>query len=289
MPHPTCSNPRPLSPAVVDELARQIAGAHVEATQPSLVRLRSGVDGVEVGLCALPDGVHPADALVGQVVPEPWTASGVVAPARAHSLDGPDEGGTRTVVAILVTRDDHLASHAVDLDGADVAGLAAGGEAPVGRIPDLLRRTLGLPTRAPRVPAAEWWRVCWLDAVVTAVADPGREVDADRPLTSTLPLPLVRALVDDPSLCAVEGWGRIRALAATADPPTEPGPAAVRRSVAPFVDPVAAAWMDDGCFARWLLAALPSVDELLALADDLVPADVAAQLRAVARPPEPEP
>ncbi|QYG94098.1 hypothetical protein HC251_17735 [Iamia sp. SCSIO 61187] len=289
MPQPTCSTPRPLPPALVDELARQIAGAHVDAAHASLVRLRPGADGVEVGLCALPDGVHPADALVGQVVPAPWTASGVVAPARARSLDGPDEGGTRTVVAMLVTRDGHLTSHAVDLDGADLAGLAAGGEAPVGRLPDLLRRTLGLPTTPPRVPAAEWWRVCWLDAVVTAAAGAGGTVDADHPLTSTLPSPLVRALVDDPTLCAVEGWGRIRALAAAPEPPSDPAAAAVRRSVAPFVDPPAAAWMDDGCFARWLLAALPSVDELLALADDLVPADVAAQLRAVARPAEAEP
>jgi hypothetical protein len=288
VPQPTCSTPRPLPPAVVDELARQIAGAHVGAVHPSLVRLRPGADGVEVGVCALPDGVHPADALVGQVVPEAWTASGVVAPARARSLDGPDDGGARTVVAVLVTREGHLASHAVDLAGADVAGLVAGGEAPVGRIPDLLRRTLGLPTAPPRVPAAEWWRVCWLDAVVTAAADPGPAVDPDHPLTGALPSPLVRALVDDPTLCAVEGWGRIRAVAAAA-PPTEPGPAAVRRTVSPFVDAAAAAWMDDGCFARWLLTALPSVDELLALADDLLPPDVARQLRAVARPPEPEP
>lgn len=278
MPHPPCPIPRPLPAAVLDRLARELAEGHAGAPHASLVRARPSARGVDVGLCALPEGVHPAEALVGHVIPPAWVASGVVAPAHARPVEeAPAHGtGTPTTVVMLVGRDGHVTSHAVGIDG-----LEAGSEPPIGRIPDLLRRTVGLPTAPTTTPAAEWWRACWLDALVAAAAvDPGP--DPDRPLTSTLPPDLVQALVDEPALCDVAGWGRIRKLAAMPDPPPEPGPAAVRASVAPFVDPAQAAWFDDGCFARWLLDALPSVEELLDLAAALVAPELLDLLRQVA-------
>jgi hypothetical protein len=278
MPHPTCTVPRPLPGDLLDQIARQVAEAHAGTPHATLVRVRPGPAGVDLGLCSLPAGVHPADALIGHVVPPAWAASGVVAPARARSLDEPDDPGAATTVVMLVGRDGHVTSHAVGVDA-----LEAGGEPPVGRIPDLLRRTLGLPTAPPLTPAAEWWRVCWLDALVAAAAaDPGRRPDPKRPLTSTLPIDLVQALVDEPSLCAVEGWARIRRLAAEPEAPSAPGPAAVRRAVVPHVEPSVAAWMDDGCFSRWLLGEVPTLDELLDLAAALLPPEVIDELRPVA-------
>jgi hypothetical protein len=132
------------------------------------------------------------------------------------------------------------------------------------------------------VSAAEWWRACWLDALVAvAAADPGFRPDAGRPITSTLPAALVQALVDEPELCSEAGWSRLRRLAAAPEPPEGPVPAAVRATVAPFIDPATAAWLDDGSFARSLLGALPAVDELLDLAAGLVPPSTLALLREV--------
>ncbi|HMJ75398.1 MAG TPA: hypothetical protein VK507_05470 [Iamia sp.] len=286
MPHPTCTVARPLPHAALDQIARQLAEAHAGTTHATLVRIRPGPAGVDIGLCALPDGVHPADALIGHVVPPAWAASGVVAAARARPVDEPDHPGTPTTVVVLVGRDGRLASHSVGVDGPETRG-----EQPVGRLPDLLRRSLGLPTAPPDTPAAEWWRVCWLDALVAAAAaDPTHRPDPARPLTSTLPPDLVQALVDEPGLCGVEGWSRIRLLAAEPEAPSAPGPAAVRRAVAPYVEPPRAAWMDDGCFSRWLLGAVPALDELLDLATALLPPEVVDVLRPVAlgHPPDPE-
>ena len=263
MPHPT-----PLPSVLLDPIARQVAEGHAGAAHASLVRVRPRPTGVDIGLCALPEGVHPSEALLGHHVPPSWVASGVVAPAWVRPVEqaAARGTGTRTTVVVLVGRDGHVARHAVGVDG-----IEAGGEAPVGRIPDLLHRTLGLPTPAPGLPAAEWWRACWLDALVASAADePGAAPDPTQPLTSTLPPELVQALVAEPGRCTEAGWSRIRELAAAPDPPEAPGPAAVRAAVTPFVDPTVAAWFDDGSFARWLLDALPSVDELLELAAALV-------------------
>jgi hypothetical protein len=284
MPHPTRTAPRPLPSTVLDQIARQIVETHAGTPHATLVRVRPGPTRAEVGLCALPEGVHPTDALVGHVVPPDWVASGVIAPARARALDRPGDTGTATTVVMLVGRDGHVTSHAVGVDGVE-----AGGEPPVGRIPELLRRTLGLPTEPPERPAAEWWRAYWLDALVSAAADePGRVPDPDRPLTSTLPPALVQALVDEPELCHEVGWPRLRALAAAPEAPDEAGPAAVRAAIVAFVDPATAAWLDDGSFARWLIGALPSVDELLELAEALVPTATFELLREVSgRRPRP--
>lgn len=299
----------PLPSTALDELAAEIGEAHADHDHATLVRIRPRASGVEVGLCSLPPDVHPASALAGHVVPPPWAASGVVAPGWARPVEqaAATGTGTRTTVVMLVGRDGHVASHAVgipglssvagvpsgtDTGGGDEARAGAGAGALVGRIPDLLLRTLQLPTPAPTVTAAAWWRACWLDAVVAAAADdPARPPDRQRPLTGTLPVPLVQALIDEPALCTVAGWPRIRQLAAAPEPPPAPGPAAVRAAVGAHVDPTLATWMDDGCFSRWLLDALPTVDELLDLASGLVEPDVLALLEQVAhgQPPDPDP
>ncbi len=309
MPRPPCS-PRPPAPTpvvpstVLDDLARHLALSHLDADHATLVRARPDTTGVDLALCALPPGTHPADALVGHTVPRRWAASGVVAAGRARHLDRPDDPGAPVSVAVLVGRDGHVAHHMAPGPDRDDAGPARRGssdaapdvrpgaplpdldEAPLGRLPDLLHRTLGLPTDPPTGPAAVWWRALWLDAVVAAAAtDPRRTPDPATPLTDVLPPDLVEALVADPVLCGPDGWARLHDLASRAAPSGDPGEAAVRRAVAPYADPTMAAWMDVGCFARWLCAALPAIDDLLHLAAALVPSETLAALRHAAGGP----
>jgi hypothetical protein len=281
MPQPTCTAARPLPSPVLTQLARHVAEVHRGTSRAALLRVRPSPSGVKVGQLALPEGVHPSVALVGHVVPPAWAASGIVAPARARPTDGSDPAPTPTTVVVLVGRDGHVASHATDVDG------VGDDDAPVGRLPDLLRRSLGLPTPAAGVPVAEWWQACWLDSLVAAAAaEPGGDVVPALPLTGTMPVALVQALVDEPDLCTEAGWARVRQLAAAPEPPADPGPAAVRATVAPFVTPAEAAWFDDGSFARWVLGSLPSVDELLGLAAALVPRATLETLHEVSgRPP----
>ncbi len=283
---PPPAGPPPLPRAVLDQLARQLAEAQGEAAHATLIRVRPHTDGISIGMCALPEGVHPAEALLGQVVPHPWVASGVVAPARARPLDDPVDAAADVTVVVLAGRDGSIASHAIGLPAPDEA------DPPVGRIPDLLLRTLGRPTPPLAEPAAEWWRAVWLDAIVAqCAADPAVPPDLRRPLTSTLPAELVQALVDEPALCAPVGWGLMRRLVAAgpSDEDDDPAAAAVRAAITPHVSPSVAAWMDDGCFGRWLLDSLPSVDQLLDIAADLVPPEVHASIRTVAHRAPAEP
>ncbi len=47
--------------------------------------------------------------------------------------------------------------------------------------------------------------------------------------------------------------------------------------------------MDDGCFARWVLAALPAVDDLLDAVDALLPAGRARAVRRAVGRADPDP
>lgn len=314
MPRPPCSHHAPARPVpseVLDHLAVALSlGGHLgSADGPApptvLVRVRPAVGGaadrhpvdpalvdadplgpgsVDLGVLELPAGVHPADALVGRTVPPGWWAAGLVTPGRARVGDGegaaegpgaPDAPGVAITAALLVGRDGQVAHH--------VAGLAGDPGVPGGRLVDLVRRSLALPTDPPDVPAATWWRALWLDGVVaaTAAAPPSTGPPG---VVGALGAELADALVADPDLCSVAGWARLRALAAGPAPADGGGAAAVRAALLRFVTPADAAWMDDGCFARWMEAALPSVDELLGLVEAVVPPPAATAIRAAAAP-----
>jgi hypothetical protein len=47
------------------------------------------------------------------------------------------------------------------------------------------------------------------------------------------------------------------------------------------LSPAGAAWMDDGCFARWVLADFPTVDDYLVELADLLPEPVVDGVRDV--------
>jgi hypothetical protein len=90
----------------------------------------------------------------------------------------------------------------------------------------------------------------------------------DEPLTVLDPASLAGAAA---ALARAWPWARLRAdpsvLDVTGPPPTAD----------------VAAWMDDGMWARWLLARLPTPDDLMAAVHALLPAALAEGVEIVAR------
>ncbi|WCO66075.1 hypothetical protein PO878_16365 [Iamia majanohamensis] len=268
MPHPTCSRPpAALAPDELDRLVDHLLGAHPSGPTPSpaLVRARPTPDGVDLALRPLPDGVHPADLLLGHVVPRRWAAAGVVAPATARPVDGGD--GCRLVVAVLVGRDGTVAHCGRDHRGADVL---PSDPPPTGRLVDLLLRALGLATPPPAAPTGALWEAVWLDAVVAAAATGG---------TPGLGPDLADALAATTAPGDHRGWDHLRGLASGARPATGTTDTALAAVLGDLVDPADAAWMDDGCFSRWVLGALPDPAQLLDAVDALLPPGRAEAVR----------
>ncbi len=264
MPQPTCSRPPtgPLTAVDLDLVADHLVGTHARPGEhpigPALVRARPTPDGVDLALCPLPAGLHPADALLGEVVPGRWAAAGVVASATARHLDEPAGAGRPLTVAVVVGRDGGVATRTRTADGVEALDLD---EAPVGRLMDLLLRALQRPTPPPEGSTWCLWEAIWLDAVVAEAA--GGEAPGS--VTPELADALAAAGPAGPA-----GWDQLRRLAAAPEPP--PGPdVALAAALYPLIDPHVADWMDDGCFSRWVLGALPRLEELLDAVDALLP------------------
>ena len=105
-------------------------------------------------------------ALGGFVAPASWAAFGVVAPGLAHDLGAPDEPPVPVVACALVDRDGRVVSEVRDVLGEPCAGGAS-----QGRVVDVCRRALGLPTDPPPFGTAVWHALQWVDRVLTAVLD----------------------------------------------------------------------------------------------------------------------
>jgi hypothetical protein len=140
---------------VLEPLAVRVAGLHADAVgwhgPNQLVALRDGGgDDLEVALAPV-DG-DLGDGIVGFTAPDAWDAVGAAALGWARPLDadgrpGPREGRVRTV--LLVHRSGATAS-VLWREGGEPE-LVPG---PVeGRIADLLRRAVALPTPPPEGPA----------------------------------------------------------------------------------------------------------------------------------------
>lgn len=270
MPHPTCSRPpAALAPDELDHLVDHLLGRHLPHAAPipvpALVRARPTPDGVDLALRPLPEGVHPVDLLLGHVVPRRWAAAGLVAPAAARPVDGAE--GPHLVVAVLVGRDGTVAHRGCDHTGADVLPADA---PPTGRLVDLLRRALGLPTAPPGVAPGALWEAVWLDAVVAAAAAGG---------TPTLGPDLADALSATTAPGDHRGWDHLRGLASGRRAPAGATDAALATALRDLVEPADAAWMDDGCFSRWVLGALPDPAQLLDAVDALLPPGRAEAVR----------
>lgn len=250
--------------ALATMAAEQLAGDSGGA----LLRVHEAASGADC-LAWLPlQGAHPLEALLGYVAPPEWWAIGVCAPGRAHSADGTDD-----VTATLL----------VDRTGATASILQRGDDRevlpgrPDGVLADACRRALGLPTAPPPWSSLMLWTQAWLDRIVEAdgARPPGlpslswAAVARLHP-ASTGPGDPVALALDAAALAEAWPWARLRAESGVADL------AGARPS------PALAQWMDDGMWARWLLAGLPGGTDLLAAVQDLLTAPMAEAVTRVA-------
>ena len=218
------------------------AGPHL------LVKVESTLDPdeFELGLKPMPDDAHPVDELWGFEAPPSWQAIGVV----TYGWCGPMFEGRpslhpdrrRIRATIVVDRSGRQASTAALDDGTVID------EPGEGVIGDVLLRAVGRPT-APPPPLEHLADILWLQEVL----------DAEAPLSWAAMRQLRTALI-----AADTSWSRLRRLAAT-------------RPEWAHADP----WMDDGFFARQLLASLPSVDELMGALAERYPPAVVTLMRAL--------
>jgi hypothetical protein len=202
-------------------------------------------------------------ALIGWVATPECQAVGVIATGQLRVLGARPPAASSGVgagpirVACLVARSGEVAARMVLPDG------RLSDEAPAeGRILDCLRRCFGLPTPPPPVGPARLQIIAWLAAVAECVPRARRplswsEVSALHPVARVLAAELgTQGQMPSPGLLQLAGsawsWEELRRQAAGGCGP-----------VTPF-DAGLAGWMDEGMFARWLLADLPSPDELLA-------------------------
>jgi hypothetical protein len=267
---------RPRPTRDLGALALQLDAVAEEAgwgTPPLLIGLTDeGIDRVTPP-APLPgsSGTDPGDlvaSLVGFDAPADWHAMAVVVQGRAWALD--DTSADPRPVRL---------THVVDRQG-DVASIIRhAGDPPVvqrepgeGRLADVCHRALGLSTPDPPPDSTALWALQWLDGIVTRVARGERMRGL---VAAALAHPAIELVAQhDPRLLdeAVarlvrlgelmgrqRPWSRLRAAAAD-------GTWAVEDLSAD-----GAAWMDDGMFARWVLAEFPTCDDYLAELRTLIP------------------
>jgi hypothetical protein len=190
-----------------------------------------------------------------RVPPECWAVGLIGAGNRIplHSTlaeeEAADSEHQRMRLCCLVGRDGAVATLLRAPDGAGMASGDAGG-----RVIDALRRALGLPTPPPEEDTAQLLAILWIDELLAAV-DSG--VILGWPAAAGLH-PAMRALASEGHDIAPEhitmiarvataawSWENLRLQACQEDWLRDLIPAEL------------AEWMDEGMFARWMLAGLP--------------------------------
>jgi hypothetical protein len=195
----------------------------------SLIRVtRNG----EVAVRSL-DDQHPFDALLGFVAPDDWEVLGVIAPGWGTRVDTGVR--LRTRVIYVAARDGEEAS-LIRFAGED-AEILQPTERAVGRVADCVRRALDLPTTSESDDSllALWW-----DRVLRKLVERNHPSFAGQRLN----VDEVAGVIDAarPLSWGDERWAVI----------ANEGSLQVSGSLA--------AWLDDGMFARLLLADLADPD-----------------------------
>ncbi|MGH9229221.1 MAG: hypothetical protein ACRD07_10945 [Acidimicrobiales bacterium] len=278
--------------AHVETADASLAGRGARAPTGALLRV-SAPDAHPPGelACYPIDPIHPLDLLLGFVAPVHWWALGVSSCGLQHPIDddgrvmrSADSPGVR--VTVLIDRSGRGAG--LLRRGEELTALPG---APDGTVADACRRALGLGTAPPPPTTAGLWTRCWLDRVVDALAESGgaavgggpglptwRDLVRLHPASSVAATgwsglglgPDADALADATrALADAWPWARLRADPAVVDVP------------GPLPDARVVAWMDDGMWARWLLAAFPAFDDLVDAACSLLAPNLARAARQV--------
>jgi hypothetical protein len=251
-------DPSPTLHELLPMLASLLTDVPIESPVAVGVRLlpdrgvgRTVADEIELHFRHL-DCTDAVCALGGFVAPAAWQAFGIVAPGRSVPLDADgeplDDPGTQVVAGTFVGRSGEVASQVRTATGAVLADGPADG-----RVLDVCRRVLGLPTAAAAGSPQVWATVVWVDAVLAAslLADLGEPPRW-------------------PALAALDPLGEAVDLGALRWPLVRASCAAGLVAV-PGMSAELAAWMDDGMFAREAVSALPPLFEMLSDLRELLP------------------
>lgn len=300
--------PRPAGALPLERLVDEIDHTHDPTPHATVLRVTDGP--LQVGRLLLGEGSHPLDLLLGFTAPPDWAAIGLRCQGHAYDLvddgsatdpppsppadDRPAPGRRRgdervepvpVVVTVLLDRTGHGAGAL--RRGAAVTRLDGPPEGVVG---DACRRALDLPTRPPPPSTVDLWLRIWLDRLVEAMVfadDGGRfttwaavaALHPAAPGQPTSPRANPRStrrppFTDDPYLladatlqaAALWPWSRLRLDPEVVDTAQPPLPRHL------------AGWMDDGMFARWVLADLVALDVLATTVEVLLPPAIVAAI-----------
>lgn len=232
--------------------------------------------GFELGIKPLDDR-HPTDFLLGFTAPHDWHALGMATAGWAYRSDQrchPDRERSRVHVATLVSRTREVA-HRVHVEGDDQLSRRLSDEAPTGEQIDLLRLALSLDTDPPPCESAAYWTIQWLTAVGSTEAAALRHWD------DVARLHPARQLLDrDPCEAGGEFVDVVRAFQRAASWATMRRLASEGLLPIPDLLPDDASWLDDGAFARFLLARSTSLPEVRNRLSERLPASLLGQVDA---------
>lgn len=257
------------SPSDSPELNRLVDFVHCldASAHPAPLPVVAGVDfcaSSEVDLFVSPPADCVYDSLLCLAAPAHWDAVVAWTHGDAFLPDRPQRPDTVTIL-VGVARDGGTISRVWSSDGAVLCGNV--GEPCEGLLVDCARRAFRHDTPPPPPTTAQLHAAIWLDRVLAATLAQGAkalswpEVAALHPASAdTIAMTPAAIATASERLAQAGAWGALRRAAARHEKPELP------------VSPAAAAWMDDGLFARWCLAVL------------LEPSAAATELEAVLAP-----
>lgn len=234
--------------ALARVLLRRLGADAAAGGRPIFVRVPCRGDGRAMSFTRRRD-------VLGWTAPPDCAAVGVVATGRAYRLPGLDEppavSSGKLTLCCVVCRDGRVGWRSESPGGPVLE------EAPRdGLMLDVLRRSLGLPTPPPEQPLGLLHSAAWLTRLTLAGA-------------CTRRLTWREALALHPALQLSPGCGdpleAIRSQGSSRDWETYRLAAASDLRGPKWKSDIAA-WMDEGSFSRWVLGALPRVEELSAAA-----------------------
>lgn len=286
----TCTTARRLARAPqgepLDELATVIESAADTGgwgEPPHLVSVTFDGENIELGMKPL--NHHPALELTGFNAPKAWSCLGVLTeawageyePTRGEPRRGSMKNRRRTRLLHLVSRSGDAVMLMRDEQSGDVRLTHIDTAASAGLLDDCLRRSLGIPTAPPADDTRELWALLWLDHVLEDAVE-NRLSRASWQDVARLHPAVERAIAaDDPALVEwsttelvragevmanAYQWERARGDSLDGAGPISGIPADHLR------------WMDEGMFARSVVAWFPPLDDVLADLEVLIPGEV---------------